>query len=108
MRDLFALAALLGTTVAALVPALSAQEFERWRIWMAAHQVGPAWAAHHRAEQLAAAYNGGQFKHRDNRAFTAADFTPPDPWASAQPLTPEQEQQRVLQQFAQLQAQQDV
>ena len=105
---MFTLAAVLGTTVGALVPALSAQEFERWRVWMSAAQVGPAWAAHHRAEQLAATYNGGQFKHRDNRAFAAADFTAPDPWATVQPLTPEQEQQRVLQQFAQMQAQQDV
>lgn len=107
MRDLFTLAALLGTTVAALVPALSAQEFERWRIWMDAHQIGPTWAAHHRAEQLAAAYNGGTVKHRDNRPFTPADFAAPDPWASAQPLTAEQERQRLAAQFAQLQAQQD-
>lgn len=107
MRDLFNLAALLGTTVAALVPALSAQEFERWRIWMAAHQAGPAWATHHRAEQLAASYNAGQVKHRDNRPFTAADFTGPDPWAEALQLSPEQERQRLAAQFARMQAQQE-
>lgn len=108
MRALHALAATLGCTVAALLPQLSAQEFERWRLWMAAEQVGPEWAAHRHAEAMAAAYNAGQFKHRDARAFAAHDFARPDPWAlPAAPLTPEQERARVQAGLAALQQKMD-
>jgi hypothetical protein len=109
MRDLYKLAATLGTTVATLLPQLSAQEFARWQAWMQAEQVGPEWAAHRHAEAMAAAYNAGQFKHRDARAFAAADFARPDPWAEAAPaLTPEQERARVQADLADLQRQMDV
>jgi hypothetical protein len=109
MRDLYTLAATLGTTVAALLPQLSAQEFARWQVWMQAEQVGPDWAAHRHAEAIAAAYNAGQFKHRDARAFAAADFARSDPWAAAAPaLTPEQERARLQAQVADMQRQMDV
>lgn len=81
MRALFALAALLGTTVAALASGLSAQEFNRWKVWMECEQQGPEWAALHRAQLLAATHNAGLFKRHDGNAFTAADFERPDPWA---------------------------
>lgn len=100
MRALFALAAMLGTPVAVLLPQLTAQEFVRWQVWMAAEQQGPRWAAVHQAELRAAAHNGGLVQHREGRAFAAADFMPPDPWAP--PLTPAQQAAAQEREFARL------
>lgn len=103
MRTLFALAALLGTTVAALAAGMSAQEFNRWQVWMECEQQGPDWAALHRAQLLAATHNAGLFKRHDGNAFTAADFERPDPWAlSAGELTPEQLKKKLAAEYAQM------
>lgn len=93
MRALFALAVLLGTTVAALSHSLSAQEFNRWRVWMAAEHQGPEWADVRHAELLAAIANGPR-QRTDKRPFTGADFIGTDPWAPpprpAAAMTPEE------------------
>ena len=102
MRALFALAALLGTTVAALAASMTAQEFGRWVVWMEREQQGPDWAATHRAQLLAATHNAGQFQRRGGGQFTAADFARADPWNEAPALTPEQEQQRLDAEYAAL------
>ena len=91
MRATFALAALLGTTVATLAATMSGQEFARWQVWMQAEQIGPDWAAMHRAETLAALHNGGQYRKQGGGHFAAADFARPDPWATAPQLSPQQE-----------------
>jgi len=80
MRALHELACVLGCTVGALLPALSAQEFSRWQVWLEAERVGPAWDARRHAELLAAAHNSGRVAKTGGGLFTAADFMPPDPW----------------------------
>lgn len=95
MRTLFALAALLGTTAAALAQTMPAQEFNRWAVWMEREQVGPDWAAVHRAQLLAATHNAGLFQRKEGGAFTASDFARADPWVDAQALTPEEQQARL-------------
>lgn len=105
MRALFALAALLGTTVATLAGTLSAQEFNQWQVWLQVQQVGPEWDALRHAELLATASNGGQYRHRAGRPFNAGDYLRPDPWAEPQSLTPEQERERLEREFAQMQQQ---
>ena len=88
MRALFALAALLGTTVAALSSTLSAQEFTRWVLWMRHEQVGPAWDRVRHAEILAATGNAGRYQHRDGRPWDLRDHLPADPWAPPAPPPP--------------------
>jgi hypothetical protein len=94
MRALFTLAAVLGTTAAALLHGLSAQEFARWQAWLEAERVGPAWDARRHAELMAAVHNGGRVARAGGGLFTVADFMQPDPWAPAAPaaadLTPQQ------------------
>lgn len=91
MRALFAIAAMLGTTVASLMASLTGQEFARWQAWMQAERVGPEWVNLRHAELVAAMHNSGQVKHKDGRLFTAGDFMPRDPWAHQPELTPEQQ-----------------
>lgn len=95
MRALFALAALLGTTVAALSAVMTAQEFNRWQVWMEAEQQGPDWAALHRAQMMAATHNAGNYQRKDGQAFTGADFHRADPWVEAPALTPAEQQARL-------------
>lgn len=102
MRALHALAMILGTTVAALVPQLSGQEFGRWVVWMQAEQLGPEWDALRHAQLLAAAHNGGAFKRKGGGPFLAADFLRADPWADRAELTPQQMQDRLDAEYAQM------
>lgn len=95
MRYMFALAALLGTTAAALAQTMPAQEFNRWVVWMDREQVGPDWAAVHRAQLLAATHNAGLFQRKEGGAFTAQDFARADPWGEVPVLTPEEQQARL-------------
>lgn len=81
MRAVFALAAFLGTTAAAVLQGMSAQEFTRWQLWMAAEQQGSEWAALRHAELMAAVHNGPHVKHATRGSFAPADFMRADPWA---------------------------
>lgn len=91
MRALFAIAAILGTTVASLMASLSGQEFARWQAWMHAERMTPEWGHLRHAELVAAMHNSGHVKHKDGRLFAARDFMPRDPWAASPALTPEEE-----------------
>lgn len=102
MRALYTLAATLGVTVAQLTATLSAQEFARWQVWLAAEQRTPAAQAAHHAQLLAAAHNGGAFQRKGGGAWTPADFERPDPWVAARELTPEQMAERLAREYQQL------
>lgn len=107
MRALYTLAATLGVTVAQLSATLSAQEFARWQVWLAAEQRTPAAQAARHAQLLAAAHNGGAFQRKGGGPWTAADFERADPWAVLRELTPQQMAERLAREYAQLQQQMD-
>ena len=57
---------------------------------MHAHHIGPEWDAMRHAQLMAALHNGPLVKP-DKRPFTAADFLPPNPWATQADEPPEHE-----------------
>ena len=85
-----ALAAVLGTSTAAVERGVSAREFAHWVRWMEDEQVGPEWDRLRYAQLLAAIYTGPS-QRVGGGAFKAADFMPQRARSAAQDArTPEE------------------